>query len=229
MAEWVDLTLTLGGPRMSVVPEHPEVTFKPIHTHKGHFRSNTFMSMSIHCGTHVDCPRHFVDGGTTIDEMPLERYMGRGILADLRGKVAENEAVTLEVLKPFGWTPGRIHDKIVVLHTGWLDRAFGTERLYVDNPYMAVEVAESFVEAGVRAIAVDFTVDKLPPGQPPQAGDCPIHRIVLPRMIPLIENLTNLDKLVGKEFELYALPLKIYQGDGAATRAVARILGDAQA
>ena len=70
---------------------------------------------------------------------------------------------------------------------------------------------------------VDFTVDKLPPGQPPQEGDCPIHRIVLPENIPLIENLTNLDKLVGREFELFALPIKIYKGDGAAARAVARI------
>ena len=42
--------------------------------------------------------------------------------------------------------------------------------------------------------------------------------------IPLIENLINLDKLVGKEFELWALPLKLKGGDGAATRAVARIL-----
>ena len=65
---------------------------------------------------------------------------------------------------------------------------------------MAIEVAEFLVGAEVRAIAVDFTVDKLPPGQPPQDGDCPIHRIVLPKMIPLIENLINLDKLVGKEF-----------------------------
>jgi kynurenine formamidase len=222
MSEWVDLSLTLGGPRMSVVPGHPSVTFEPINTHKEHFRSNTYMKMSIHCGTHVDCPRHFVD-------MPLDRYMGPGILADLRGKVADNEPVTLEILKPFGWTPEHIRDKIVVLYSGWVDKAFGTDRSYIDNPYMAVGVAEYFVEAGVRAIAVDFTVDKLPPGQPPQDGDCPIHRIVLPKMIPLIENLTNLDKLVGKEFELYALPLKIYQGDGAATRAVAKVLGEAKA
>ncbi|MBI2881479.1 MAG: cyclase family protein [Candidatus Tectomicrobia bacterium] len=227
MSEWVDLTLTLGGPRMSVVPGHPPVRMTPINTHKEHHRSNTLISMSIHCGTHVDCPRHFVDGGTSVDEMPLDRYMGRGVLADLRGKVGDNEPVTLEILKPFRWTPERIRDKIVVLYTGWVDKAFGTDRAYVDNPYMAVEVAEFFVEAGVRAIAVDFTVDKLPPGQPPRAGDCPIHRIVLPKMIPLIENLTNLHKLVGKEFELYTLPIKIYQGDGAATRAVARILGDA--
>ena len=155
--------------------------------------------------------------------MSLDRYMGPGFLVDLRGKVSDNEPITLEVLRPFGLKPEQVRDKIVVLYTGWVDQAFGTDRAYVDNPYMAVEVAKYFVEAKVRAIAVDFTVDKLPPGQPPQEGDCPIHRIVLPENIPLIENLTNLDKLVGREFELFALPIKIYKGDGAAARAVARI------
>jgi kynurenine formamidase len=33
-----------------------------------------------------------------------------------------------------------------------------------------------------------------------------------------------LDKLVGRDFKLWALPLKLKDGDGAATRAVARIL-----
>ena len=42
--------------------------------------------------------------------------------------------------------------------------------------------------------------------------------------IPLIENLINLDQLVGREFELWALPTKLKGGDGAAARAVARIL-----
>ncbi len=42
--------------------------------------------------------------------------------------------------------------------------------------------------------------------------------------MPLIENLINLHLLVGREFELWALPLKLKGGDGTATRAVARIL-----
>ena len=58
----------------------------------------------------------------------------------------------------------------------------------------------------------------------PSIKDFPVHRLHLGQNIPLIENLINLDKLVGKDFELWALPLKLQGGDGAATRAVARIL-----
>lgn len=224
MAKWVDLTLTLGGPRMSMVPGHPPVTQEPINTHAKDFRSNTKLTMSIHVGTHVDCPYHFVPNGATIDEMPLEKYMGPGVLVDLRGKLKENEPITLSLLKPFGLTRETLEDRIVVFFTGWVEREFGRERVYVDNPYLSEEVARYLAGCKVRAVAVDFSVDKMAPGAPPRAGDCPIHRILLGQQIPLIENLINLDELVGKKFELMALPLKIYRGDGAATRAVARIL-----
>jgi kynurenine formamidase len=180
--------------------------------------------MSIHVGTHVDCPYHFIPSGTTIDEMPLEKYTGPGVLVDLRGKVKENEPITLALLKPFGLTRETLQGQIVVFFTGWVEREFGRERLYVDNPYLSEEVARHLVECKVRAVAVDFTVDKMEPGARPRAGDCPIHRILLGHQVPLIENLINLGELVGKRFELTALPLKIYRGDGAATRAVARIL-----
>ena len=50
-----------------------------------------------------------------------------------------------------------------------------------------------------------------------------MHLLLLEQNIPFIENLTNLDQLVGPEFELWALPLKLKGGDGTATRAVARI------
>jgi kynurenine formamidase len=55
-------------------------------------------------------------------------------------------------------------------------------------------------------------------------NDFPVHRLLLGQNIPLIENLINLEQLVGRSFELWALPIKLKGGDGAATRAVARLL-----
>ena len=73
-------------------------------------------------------------------------------------------------------------------------------------------------------MSVDFPIDKHPPTPQSTIHDFPVHRHLLGRGIPLIENLINLDQLVGKEFELWALPIKLKDGDGAAARAVARIL-----
>jgi arylformamidase len=44
------------------------------------------LSMSTHLGTHIDAPAHYIDGGRTVEELPLESLMGQGMVLDLRGK-----------------------------------------------------------------------------------------------------------------------------------------------
>ena len=73
-------------------------------------------------------------------------------------------------------------------------------------------------------MAVDFAIDKHPETPQSTIKDFPVQRLLLGQNIPIIENLINLDQLVGKEFELWALSPKLKGGGGAATRAVARIL-----
>jgi arylformamidase len=34
------------------------------------------LEMSVHCGTHVDAPLHFISGGASIDQIPLETFIG---------------------------------------------------------------------------------------------------------------------------------------------------------
>jgi arylformamidase len=48
----------------------------------------------------------------------------------------------------------------------------------------------------------------------------PVHKQLLGADILLIENLTNLEPLIGKQFKLYALPLKL-ERDGAPARVIA--------
>ena len=51
------------------------------------------------------------------------------------------------------------------------------------------------------------------------------HRILLSAGVMLIENVVNLDQLPVAGFEMMALPIKFFEGDGAPCRAVA-ILDD---
>lgn len=51
----------------------------------------------------------------------------------------------------------------------------------------------------------------------------PVHKILLKNDILIIENLTNVEELEGKEFKIHALPLKL-QLDGAPARVVAEIV-----
>jgi|TARA_B110000014_G_scaffold211087_1_gene163124 kynurenine formamidase len=224
MAELIDLTLTLGSERISLVPGLVGVETEPIQTHATHARSNQKLCLATHIGTHVDAPFHFVDGATTVENMPLEKYAGPAILLDLRSAAKGQEALTISELTQSGANPESVKDQIVVLFTGWAEAESGGPRFYGHGPYLGTDSAGYLADCGANAVAVDFPIDKHPDTPLSTIKDFPVHRLLLGQNIPLIENLINLDKLVGKEFELWALPLKLKGGDGAATRAVARIL-----
>ena len=224
MAELIDLTLTLGSDRISLVPGLVGVETEAIQTHATHARSNQKLCLATHIGTHVDAPYHFVDGAATIEDMPLEKYMGPALLLDLRPVAKEKSPLPVSELEDAGASHKSIKDKIAVLFTGWAEAESGGPRFYGHGPYLSTEGAAFLAECGANAVAVDFPIDKHPDTPLSTIEDFPVHRLLLGQNIPLIENLINLDQLVGKEFELWALPLKLKGGDGTATRAVARIL-----
>lgn len=56
----IDLSLTLRRDIISLVPGHPEFDLKDFHFHDKDFRSNSFLQISTHTGTHVDAPYHFI-------------------------------------------------------------------------------------------------------------------------------------------------------------------------
>ena len=224
MAELIDLTLTLGSERISLVPGLVGVETEPIQTHATHARSNQKLCLATHIGTHVDAPFHFVDGATTVENMPLEKYAGPALLLDLRSAAKGQEPLTIEELTAAGANPESVKDQIVVLFTGWAEAESGGPRFYGPGPYLGTDAAGYLADCGANAVAVDFPIDKHPESPLSTIKDFPVHRLLLGQNIPLIENLINLDKLVGKQFELWALPLKLKGGDGAATRAVARVL-----
>jgi arylformamidase len=224
MADLIDLTLTLGSDRISLVPGLVGVETESIQTHETHARSNQKLCLATHIGTHVDAPFHFVDGATTVENMPLEKYAGPAILLDLRSVSKGQEPLTIAEITEAGANPETVKDQIVVLFTGWAEAESGGPRFYGHGPYLGTDTAGYLADCGANAVAVDFPIDKHPDTPLSTIKDFPVHRLLLGQNIPLIENLINLDKLVGKQFELWALPLKLKGGDGAATRAVARIL-----
>jgi arylformamidase len=215
----IDLTLPLGG-QVTLVPGHPGVTFKAITTHEEHGRSNTQISFSIHTGTHVDPPYHFVPDGITIDQFPLERLMGLAVKIDLRGRAKANTPVTVNDIRTAPGYPAKgLTGRIVILHSGWNEKMFHEPTYYTSNPYLAVETAKWLVAQKIQALGLDFPQDHFE--GPPRKGDFPIHRTLLSNGIPFIEHLANLEKVPAAEFEFMALPIKIYKGDGAPARAVA--------
>lgn len=217
----VDLTLDLK-PDLPVVPGHPKLALTPINTHVEHGRSNTAIALSLHTGTHIDAPLHFVPHGAPINEVPLERLVGRAVIVDLRGVAHAHVAISpADLMAAPGFKEEEVGGAIAVLYTGWTQKMIRSPRYYYDSPYLAVETARYLIGLGIQALAVDFTQDKLQ--DQPRPDDCPIHRAFLSAGIPCIEHLVNVDQVPNQVFTMVALPIKVSGGDGAPARVIALI------
>jgi arylformamidase len=209
----VDLTIT-WGPSITPVVGLPPISFSPLHTHEADCRSNTRVDFSIHTGTHIDAPYHFVPDGLTIDKVSLDRFYGDTVLLDLRELAVPGTAITQADLERAGWNEARVCGKRVVLFTGWAEDRYSADDFYTANPFLSTDAADLIASTGIPALGTDFGVDA---GVP-----YPVHRILLGAGIPIIENLINLAGLPAT-FTLMAFPLKVEAGDGGPARVVALV------
>ncbi len=70
---------------MPVWPTHPKFIRADNETYStGDGNYNCQIIMGDHCGTHVDAPSHFIEGGKTIENIDVCQLMGRGLLLDMR-------------------------------------------------------------------------------------------------------------------------------------------------
>jgi arylformamidase len=218
----VDLSLTLRRDIISLVPGHPEFDLKDFHFHDRDFRSNSLLQISTHTGTHVDAPYHFIKDGVTIDQLPLEKIVGKAVLLDLRRVSSPKRGFSLDQVEQ-AVGKKEIEGKILILHSGWIREKWGTMEFYSENPFLTQEAVDWLVGRKIRSIGVDFAIDNPDQSALPLEKKFPIHRTFLSHGIPHIENLFNLELIDRDEFLFVALPLKLYQCNGAPARAIAII------
>ncbi|WP_395295710.1 cyclase family protein [Kitasatospora hibisci] len=244
-ATLVDLTHQVTT-AMPVYPGDPAVVLEPALTTATAGVNVLALHLGSQSGTHVDAPYHVDVTWPTLDGLPLERFTGPAVVADLRGLEPRTE-LTPELLAPALERAGA--GTVLLLATGWA-RHWGTDA-YLAHPSLTTEAAEAIVAAGVRTVGVDaLSVDPTPdpgPGDPAVAAlladltdehDQPgaaeptlaAHRVLLgaPGGGVIAENLTDLRELLdaqqaGRPVEVSLFPLRLVAADGAPVRAVARL------
>lgn len=214
MGRNLDLTMPFSE-RTIPVPGHPRPEFEPLTSLERDGVRNTTMTCSIHTGTHVDAPSHFIEDGATIDEIPIDRFHRPGVRLDLTEVAQPGEPIALEHIKSAGFDPSESRDAILMLATGWTDRAWESEKLYEMNPYLAQDAAEALAEASPSALGLDFAVDDTRPW--------PNHTILLGVGVLLIENLIRLPELPRDGFDVMAFPLRLVGENGGPARVVVEL------
>ncbi|HZU08231.1 MAG TPA: cyclase family protein [Chloroflexota bacterium] len=176
------------------------------------------LRIATHAGSHIDAPYHAFEHGRTIDQIPLDTFVGRGALITVQR--GGGEAITAADLENSGVAVER--GDILLIRTGW-DARF-TSPDYLMHPYLAEEACRWIVERGVKLVALDCLSPDLPVALRPPDFAYPAHRTLLGHDIPIIENLCNFGALEGRRFRFIALPLRVRGGDAGHTRAVAELL-----
>ncbi|MEM7049671.1 MAG: cyclase family protein [Acidobacteriota bacterium] len=138
-------------------PYYPPFEVKYIKRKAEHGVNAQYIQTSNHMGTHLDAPRHFVTGGMTIDEIPLDWLCNTGVIVDLRDEMDELAAYTPEMIE------ARVEVRegdILLLHTGWHRYAqFGAEpdeeRYIHRHPGAHPRMVDWLLEKKIRIWGVD--------------------------------------------------------------------------
>ena len=220
--EVIDLSHTIHD-EIQIYPGDPKPSISRGLTHETDYCHVDLIKLGSHTGTHIDAPYHFLKGGQRIDEIPVQRFIGNGILIDVSDK-SQRDLIDEADLKFYASEIKK--GDFVILKTGW-DRYFGTRR-YLQHPYLSADAAGLLLQLGVAIVGIDaLNIDASYPtalGTNFSQGDgvsgYPAHNILLGNDILIVENLCNLDKIKAVKGFYSFLPLKLKDSDGSPVRAV---------
>ena len=165
------------------------------------------VTMGVHNGSHADAPFHFEPGAGTIEEMPLETYLGEAVVVDLTGKFEINRTrqITVSDLESSADAPR------LLLKTGvWRDSKIFPEWI----PVIAPGVAEWLGKRNVKLLGLDLpSVDSI------DAKILVNHHALAAAGVAIVESL-DLSEVEAGVYHFSALPLRITGGDAAPVRAI---------
>jgi len=171
----------------------------------------TRLDSDVHAGTHVEGSLHFFPNGKSIDDIPLDVFIGPAVVAHL----PEADRVGADELEQLDLPANTIR---LLLRTKnsemWssLNKQFNEDYVGVTK-----DGAEWIVENGIRLVGMDYlSVAKY-------TDAVETHRILLSDEVTILEGLNLSDAMAGR-YELICLPLRLAGAEAAPARVVLRTL-----
>jgi arylformamidase len=191
---------------MVTFPGDPLFSMQPFfERQKGAPFDLALLSLGTHLGTHVDPPAHYLDEGSTVDQIPLDVLIGPGAVLDMRGRARVDRAA-LEA----AWVSGA---QRVLLKTDNGPRLL-EPTFYEDYVSLTEDGADFLVEQKVRLVGIDYlSIERY------RNPGAPVHLTLLRAGILVVEGVHLLDVPAGL-CEIYCLPLKIVGADGSPARVI---------
>lgn len=201
-----DVTAPLA-PGMLTYPGDPSVEIEPVRRTGDAPYSLSRMALTTHSGTHVDAPAHFLAGGATVDQLPLEILLGKARVVELLAR-ERVERADLEALD--------LRDDLRVLLKTRMSGQMLKPGYQEDHVYLSEDAAHYLAQAGIKLVGFDYlSIDRS------GSADFPAHHALLGAGVVVIEGL-DLSEVEPGEYEMACLPLRVAGGDAAPARVVLR-------
>lgn len=120
-------------------------------------RNNAHCRASFHLATHMDGEKHFWAAGRTIGQVPLDYWMGPGVIVDISDKVSNSSVYTPEMVTDA--VEVRKGD-ILIIKTGWykygwLSPESDEFRYMIKHPGPSPDFADWCVDMEIKWLGVD--------------------------------------------------------------------------
>lgn len=162
---------------------------------EGELYNLTALSMCVHNGTHVDAPRHFINGGKDVSDIPLEKFVGAAYVTHIDGEI---DADTVRDL---------------IRRAGEISPDSARRILIGGGGVLTLDAARLLADAGIFLVGTES--QSVGPVDAPMA----VHLALLSREVVLLEGL-RLSSVPAGVYFLSAQPLNIKGADGSPARAI---------
>ena len=216
MPELIDISPPLT-PKLAVFPgDTPMSRDVLLDMHDGANLTLSTLHSTVHLGAHADGPNHYGTDAASIDEMPLDHFIGpcHVIACDVRGRRVTLDDLDAACARRGMPIPPATERLLIATGSHPDPERWPTDFAGLD-PAMVTELGAR----GIRTIGVDT-----PSVDPGEAKVLEAHHAFLAAGIAILEGLV-LAHVDDGDYELIALPLRLVGFDASPVRAVLRTLG----
>jgi arylformamidase len=197
---------------LPVWPGDPKVALRQLSSIKDSETSNVSqIRMSVHTGTHIDAPRHFIDTGKTVDQISITKLTGQVLVIEIPENV---DVISEDVLVSHPQRGSLEQSSKVLFKTRNSSLWHASETSFKEN-YVGIDTsgAEFLAKLSLDLIGLDYL------SIAPYKDTIRPHLILLEKEIVLLEGI-DLSKVKEGEYVLFCLPLLISGCEGSPARAI---------
>jgi kynurenine formamidase len=197
-------------------PEHPPVKSEILFDHDQVGWRLELLTVVNHTASHVDAPLHKLKGAPSLDDIPLEKWVGPAHIADLRNSRADQRYRPADFAPVL---PKDLADKIVLIASGWGYKRARTDEWLNHAPMVGADGAKWLVDQGIRGVGIDYY----------SIGDATVHEILLSKGIWIVEELHFPAETFAlpQPVQFWSLPVNFKGHTGAFCRPVIVVSPDA--